>query len=157
MRWVDFGTGMSPVIAVSWGDLVTAFHSTRIPNLEVYFEATAFRWTAVTTNQLYNWALRSDAIKSWFGALARAIPDGPKDEERARERSVIVGEVTDGVRRKRARLVTPEAYSFTADIATRVIGEVLRGKRNPGFETPGRLFGSDFVLRAKGVSREVLE
>lgn len=157
MRWVDFGTGMSPTIAVSWGDLVTAFRSTGIPNLEVYFEATAFRWTAVTTNQLYNWALRSDAIKSWFGALARAIPDGPKDDERARERSVIVGEVTDGVRRKRVRLVTPEAYTFTADIAVRVVDEVLRGKRTPGFETPGRLFGADFVLRADGVRREMLE
>jgi short subunit dehydrogenase-like uncharacterized protein len=157
MRWVDFGSGMRPTIAVSWGDLVTAFRSTGVPNIEVYFEATAFRWTAVTTNQMYNWALRSTAIKSWFGALARAIPDGPTREERVRERSVIVGEVTDGIRRRRSRLVTPEAYTFTADIASRVIDEVLRGKRDAGFQTPGRLFGPDFVLRAEGATREVLE
>jgi short subunit dehydrogenase-like uncharacterized protein len=157
MRWVNFGAGERPTIAVSWGDLVTAFHSTRIPNLEVYFEATAFRWAAVTSNQFYNLAFRDGAIKSWFGALARAIPDGPKEAERARERSVIVGEVTDGVRRRRSRLVTPEAYTFTADIASRVVEEVIHGKRLPGFQTPGRLFGPDFVLRAPGVLREVLE
>ena len=73
IRWVDFGGGARPTIAVSWGDLVTAFQSTGIPNLEVYFEATAFRWTAVTANQFFNWALRDPGLKSWFEALARFI------------------------------------------------------------------------------------
>ena len=35
----DFGTGAKPTAAVSWGDVATAFHSTKIPNIEVHFEA----------------------------------------------------------------------------------------------------------------------
>jgi short subunit dehydrogenase-like uncharacterized protein len=156
-RWVDFGEGTRPTIAVSWGDLITAFHSTGIPNLEVYFEATAFRWIAVTSNQAFNWALRDPALKSWFGEVAQSIPSGPGEAARNNEKSCIVGEITDGVRRLRSRLVTPEAYTFTAEIAALVIDQVVRGTRRPGFQTPGRLFGSDFVLRAPGVRREVLE
>jgi short subunit dehydrogenase-like uncharacterized protein len=156
-RFVDFGQGERPTIAVSWGDLVTAFHSTGISNIEVYFEATAFRWLAVTTNQLFGWALRAPATKSWFDAMARAIPGGPPEAARAREQSVIVGELSDGERRSRVRLITPEAYTFTAEIAAQVVLQVASGNRRSGFHTPGRLFGPDFVLGVPGVTREVLE
>jgi short subunit dehydrogenase-like uncharacterized protein len=155
-RWMDFGEGERPTIAVSWGDLVTAFHSTGIPNIEVYFEATAFRWFAVTANQFWGWALRGDATKAWLEAMARSVPNGPDEAERAAERSVIVAEVACGSRRRRARLVTPEAYSFTAEVATRVALDVLRGKRRPGFHTPAQLLGADFVLQVPGVTRESL-
>jgi short subunit dehydrogenase-like uncharacterized protein len=155
-RWIDFGGGQRPTIAVSWGDLVTAFHSTGIPNIEVYFEATAFRWTAVTVNQYFGWALRGDGAKAWLDGMAKGLPDGPGDQERARERSVIVAEVSRGTERRGARLVTPEAYTFTAEVASRVALEVLGGKRTPGFVTPARLFGADFVLGVPGVTLEHL-
>jgi short subunit dehydrogenase-like uncharacterized protein len=157
MRWVNFGAGERPVLAVTWGDLLTAFHGTRIPNIEVYFEATAFRGMAVTTNQLWAWALRGTSTQAWFQTLAEIVPAGPSEAERARERSVIVGEIENGRERRRARLVTPEAYSVTAEIATRVIQEVLGGNRRPGFQTPARLLGADFVLRIPGVTREELQ
>ena len=35
----DFGKGMKPAIAIGWGDVATAFHSTHIPHITVYFEA----------------------------------------------------------------------------------------------------------------------
>lgn len=155
MRWVDFGGGERPTIAVSWGDLVTAFHSTRIPNIEVYFEATAFRLFTVAANQFWGWTL-GGASRAWLEAAARTIPPGPTDAERANERSVIVGEVSDGSRTARARLVTPEAYTFSAEIAAQVTVEVLAGTRRAGFVTPGSLLGPDFVLRVPGVTRETL-
>src|SRR5262249_10824875 len=36
---IDFGDGMKPTIGVSWGDVSTAYYSTKIPNIEVHFEA----------------------------------------------------------------------------------------------------------------------
>jgi short subunit dehydrogenase-like uncharacterized protein len=157
MRWVDFGQGERPTIAVSWGDLITAFHSTKIPDIEVYFEATAFRWFAVTANQFWGWALRGPAAKSMLSALTRILPAGPSEAERRGERSVIVGEVSNGVRRARSRLITSEAYTFTADVASRLLRDVLGGQRRPGFQTAGGLFGADYVLGIPGVTREVLE
>jgi short subunit dehydrogenase-like uncharacterized protein len=156
-RFTDFGNGERPTIAVSWGDLVTAHHSTGIRNIEVYFEATAFRWFAVTANQYWGWALRSGAVKSWLNELTRILPEGPSEAERLSESSVIVGEVRRGSERRRARLVVPEAYTFTAEIGCRVIEAVLQGRRRPGFQTPAGLLGADFVLGSSRVSREDLE
>ncbi|MEI9949992.1 MAG: saccharopine dehydrogenase NADP-binding domain-containing protein [Pseudomonadota bacterium] len=156
MRWVDFGSGERPTIAVSWGDLVTAYHSTGIRDIEVYFEATAFRWSAVTANQLCGPVLGGPASRALLEAAVKLLPSGPRETARARERSVIVGQVTKGRERRRARLTTPEAYTFTAQVASRVIRAVLNGLRQPGFRTPAQLLGADFVLGMPGVVREEL-
>jgi short subunit dehydrogenase-like uncharacterized protein len=155
-RWVDFGAGERATIAVSWGDLVTAFHTTRIPNISVYFEATAFRWLAVTANQVWGPALQSRAARAPLESLARSLPVGPSALERASERSVIVGEVERDGERVRSRLLTPEAYTFTAEAAARVVRAVFDGTRVAGFQTPGKLLGPDFVLGIPGVRREAL-
>jgi short subunit dehydrogenase-like uncharacterized protein len=139
---------------VSWGDLVTAFHSTQIPNIEVYFEATTFRCLAVGANQCWGSALRNPMLTQLLGSLSEILPPGPSEAERLGQRSVIVGEVCRGHERVRARIVTPEAYSFSAASATRILVEVLGGQRRAGFQTPGGLFGPDFVLGLPGVSRE---
>jgi short subunit dehydrogenase-like uncharacterized protein len=153
MRWMDFGTGHRPMVAVSWGDLVTGFRSTGIPNIEVYFEATAFRLAAVTLNQYWGWLLRSVSANDLFRQYTDLLPDGPTREERARERCSVVVEAESPGRVARSRIETPEAYECSAATATRVIERVLAGDRLPGFQTPSTLFGPDFVLDFEGVTR----
>ena len=53
--------------------------------------------------------------------------------------------------------MTSEAYTFTADAAALCAEAVLCGARRPGFCTPGRLFGADFISSVPGVTQEVLE
>jgi short subunit dehydrogenase-like uncharacterized protein len=153
MRWVDFGSGHRPTVAVSWGDLVTAYHSTGIPNIEVYFEATAFRLAAVTMNQYWGWWLRSSGANAWFRQWADMLPAGPTEEERATERCTIVVEAEGDRHSARSRIETPEAYQFTAATASRVIQRVMEGERETGFQTPSTLFGPDFVMEFDGVER----
>jgi short subunit dehydrogenase-like uncharacterized protein len=153
MRWADFGSGHRPMVAVSWGDLVTAYRSTRIPNIEVYFEATAFRLAAVTINQYWGWLLRSTSANSFFHQYADMLPAGPTPEERAQERCSIVVEAQSPRAAARSRIDTPEAYESTAIMATRVIERVIGGDRQPGFQTASTMFGPDFVLEFEGVSR----
>jgi short subunit dehydrogenase-like uncharacterized protein len=62
-------------------------------------------------------------------------------------------EGADG-RRVRARLTTPEAYAFTGVVAAAIAARVAAGEHEPGFQTPARLFGPDFVLGLPGVARE---
>jgi short subunit dehydrogenase-like uncharacterized protein len=154
-RRLDFGEGERAAVAVTWGDLVTAFHSTRIPDIEVYFEATPFWLAGVTANQLAAPFWR--ACRPMLEELARTMPAGPSDAVRARERCIVFGEVRDGDRCERARLVTSEAYTFTADVAVRIVAEVLGGTRRSGFTTPASLLGPDFVLQVAGVRRESLQ
>lgn len=157
LRQVDFGSGTRAAVAVTWGDLVTAYHSTGIPNIEVYFEATAFRWLLVMANQYYGWWLEQPAARSWLQAMLPLVPLGPDAAERRAQHCVLVAEAGRGSERVRASLVTSEAYTFTADAATSSVEAVLSGQRRPGFCTPGRLFGADFVLGLPGVTREVLK
>jgi short subunit dehydrogenase-like uncharacterized protein len=156
MRWVDFGIGVRPTIAVSWGDLVTAFHSTQIENIEVYFEATTARWLGIAANQYWGWMCRLPGAKGLLRTYADLMPSGPSEEERSRERSIIIGEAWLGTRRVRSRLVTSEAYTFTAHAAASVLQQVMGGVVQPGFQTPGKLLGSDFVLSIPGTLREDL-
>ena len=153
LRWVDFGLGARPVVAVSWGDLVTAFRSTRIPNIEVYFEATAARYAAIGMNQYFGWMMGSMWVRSWLRSYSDSLPEGPSPQQRANEGAVIVGEAFDGRQRVRARLATPEAYTFTGIAAAAVAERVLGGAIKPGFQTPAALLGADLVLSMPGVSR----
>jgi len=69
----------------------------------------------------------------------------------------VVAEAEDGSgRRAVSRLRTPEAYAFTPYAATAVIERVLRDDIEPGFQTPARVYGPDFVLGLPGVVREDL-
>jgi short subunit dehydrogenase-like uncharacterized protein len=152
-QWADFGDGPRLVVAVNWGDLVTAHHSTEIPNIEVFFEATAFRWGAVLMNQMGGELLRRPELQRYLAHAAELIPGGPDSRARATATSTIVAEVIRGDECYRSRLHTPEAYTFTAEIAARVAERVLAGDRKPGFCTPGVLFGPDFVFEVAGVRR----
>jgi saccharopine dehydrogenase (NAD+, L-lysine-forming) len=53
-------------------------------------------------------------------------------------------------------LTTPEAYAFSSETAASIAHLVLHGDAEPGFHTPARVYGADFVLRFAGVSREDL-
>ncbi len=52
-------------------------------------------------------------------------------------------------RGKLARLHTPHSYTLTALTA-------LAGKAPPGFQTPAKAYGADFLLGSSGVRREDL-
>jgi short subunit dehydrogenase-like uncharacterized protein len=155
IRRLDFGEGDRSAVAVTWGDLVTAFHSTHIPDIEVYFEATPLWLCGITANQLAAPLWR--ACRPLLEEMARTMRAGPTETDRARERCIVVAEVRDGDRCERARLLTGEAYAFTADVAVRVVAEVLGGKRCSGFTTPASLLGPDFVLHIAGVRRESMQ
>lgn len=152
-QWMDFGAGQRLVVAVNWGDLITAHHSTKIPNIEVFFEGTTFRSAAVMANQWVGSVLREPHLQRQLTHFADLIPGGPNEDARNASSSVMVAEVIRGDERYSSRLYTPEAYSFTAAVVARVVERVLGGSRAPGFCTPGTLFGPDFVLEVPGVRR----
>ena len=82
-------------------------------------------------------------------------PEGPSESQREGERRVIVAEVEDEYRRgKRARLHTPDGYSFTPLSALAIAQRVLAGDSPTGFQTPAGAYGPDFILDLPGVRRE---
>jgi len=53
----------------------------------------------------------------------------------------------------RARLTTADGYDFTALAAVAIAERVIAGVFEPGFQTPGRVYGADFVLSIDGTTR----
>jgi len=88
---------------------------------------------------------------------SRWLPEGPTAEQRSRARAVLVAEAEGpGGQTVVARLETPEVYEFTASCALQIALQVALGNWEPGFQTPARVFGSEFILQLPGVVRHDL-
>ena len=64
------------------------------------------------------------------------------------------GEVRDPQGRSAAaRLECPDGYTLTARTAVLAARAVIDGRAVPGFQTPSRAFGADFILQVPGCVR----
>lgn len=156
LRWVDFGGGVRPALAASWGDLVSAHHSTGIDDIQVFFEAHLRNAPSLLAQPLLAALPTPRWVAAALGRYIDRMPAGPGSAARRGQRSVIVGEVWRGRQRARSRLSTGEHYTFTARAGAAVVQRVLRGSRRGGFQTPGRLLGADFVMSFDDVVRQDL-
>lgn len=138
---------------VRWGDVSTAYYTTGIPNIEVFM---CFpRWLG-RGMRVWSWVrplVQLSVLRRFLMAGVRLLPPGPSQIQRKRARVFFLGEVWDRAgARACARLETPEGYTLTALAAVAAVREVLsRGRDWTGFQTPGRLFGADWVLGLPGV------
>ena len=154
-RAFDFGDGARSCLNVSFVDVVTAYYTTGIGDVTTFVEATPLLRLLPLGLILAPW------IRSPFGelvgqTLADAIwRDPPGTADTGSYRMTVIAECSDGNGRTvRARLTTPEAYDFTGVTAAAIAARVAAGEVEPGFQTPARLFGADFVLGFAGVRRE---
>lgn len=152
---VDFGDGPVTTVTNPWrADLLTAGHSTGIPDIDTYIALPA------PVAGLMRLAQRAPTVfdsRPWHSAtksLVRRLPAGPTDERLASGASHVWGRVSapDG-RTATAVLHGPEAYEFTAQTARLLLQRVLAGKATPGFQTPATAYGPDLVLEIDGVYR----
>ena len=154
-RVIDFGRGPRTAITIPWGDVATAYHSTGIPNVEVYMAAPAGLRLAVRMSRYFAPVLASKPVQRFLKTRIRAGAPGPTEAERARGKSLLWGEAADGAGgRAVSRMRTPEGYTLTVLAALAIVDKVLGGSAPRGFQTPSRAYGPDFVLGIEGVSRE---
>lgn len=153
-RWIDFGCGVEPYVPVSWGDVATAFHSTGIGSVTVYFRRTTLLRSADILGTLFGRLLRSRLGQRGLGAIVRSLPQGPSRAERVDHRPTIWAEAIDGSGRSfTASLSTPDAYDFTANSALEIASRISTMPIALGLTTPSQAFGADFVLSLPGCSR----
>jgi len=154
-HWFDYGEGLRVSAALGWPDLITAHHSTGIPDIEVYLEVGALARHCFALGGLLAAPMRSPPWRALMEAQARLWPEGPSQAWRDDNPRIFVAEAEDRWRRKAiSRLRAPNGYDFTPVCALAVAEEVLAGHFSPGFQTPAKLYGADFVMRFPGVYRE---
>ena len=155
---VDFGRGPVTVTTIPWGDVSTAYHSTGIPDVEVYTRVPRKQVRMMRATRHLGWLLASAPVQRMMKRAIRKGPPGPTAEQRAKGVSLLWGmaEDADG-RRAVTRLRTPEGYTLTARTSVEAVRRVLAGDAPAGFQTPSRAYGADWILEFEGVTREDVE
>lgn len=152
-REIDTGTGSGSrrMGIYPFGDVVTAHHTTGIPNIEVY--APGVMGLGVTGQRVFG-ALRPlfgiDPIQRAVMGLFDRVGEGPGEEERQEGSDFFWGQVSDGNRTVSGRVHTIESYQFTVKSVVELARRVLDGDAPSGFQTPASAYGSDLVLSVDG-------
>jgi short subunit dehydrogenase-like uncharacterized protein len=157
VKQVDFGRGSKRLVSIGWGDVSTAYYSTKIPNIEVYMAFPRSAINMMYLTRVIGPLLYTRPVKNFLKWLVgMVIPPGPWAERNQNGFSLMIGEASKDDKVVRAKLRTPEAYYLTALTSTEIMKRILSGSFKPGFQTPSRAFGENFILGFPGVTREDL-
>lgn len=151
-RTIDFGDGR-PVncMTIPWGDVVTAYKSTGIPNITVYTQVPKSTSTTLRLARPFLPLLATETAQRAIKKRISSRPPGPDDETRARSVSELWGEARDVLGNVYvSRLHVPEGYTLTAKMSLLIAGKVLEGGFQPGFQTPSTAYGEKLILECEG-------
>ena len=152
-RMIDFGDGEELASMMTWGDVILAYKSTGIQNIENYLvlppETVKQMDLVDRIRPLFKVPLVRDMAK-------KQLRGGATEEERDQTATAVWGEVTDGAGGVAvARLHGPEAgLVWTAAAAVGIVQRILGGDVTPGFQTPSTAYGPDLIFDVDGVVRE---
>jgi short subunit dehydrogenase-like uncharacterized protein len=150
-REIPYPSGTRLSMTIPWGDVSTAFHSTKIPNIRVY------RVTSPRAVERLRWSQRFLPLLAFplvkrFLTWGASRTKGPAADARARARMEIWGQVVNRDGGKVAMtMTTPEGYAFTALSAVAAVKRILRDPVRGGAFTPSMRLGADFVKTIPGV------
>ena len=153
-REIDFGEGVRKLgVTIPWGDVSTAYHSTGIPNIEVYTVAPKSALKAMKLSRYLGWLMATGPVQRYL--QSKIPPGGPTDDERAKGKTLLWGEAFDESGHSvETRLRCPEGYATTALTALNITEKILAGHLTPGFQTPAKAYDPDLILEIEGAVRE---
>ena len=156
-RNIDFGAGKKQAAAIPWGDVSTAYRTTGIPNIEVYVPVSPRALANLRRLGKFGWLLRTGPAQSFLKWRIQKGAPGPTAEERAKTPVYVWGEARAAGRAITARVRVPNGYTVTTDASIAIARRLLAGGVSPGFTTPARLMGADFVASLPGASKITVE
>ena len=154
-RGITFPDGRRhAMVGMPWGDISAAWHTTGIPNIAVYMSLMPGSAPMIRCAGLLRGLLQSAGMQ---GVLKRQVQrwiTGPDQAWLDRQTAEFIAVASDAAGNScRSHLATREGYLFTAQAASEIARRVLGGDFVPGSQTPGKLFGADFVLEFEGSRR----
>jgi short subunit dehydrogenase-like uncharacterized protein len=150
-REIDFGRGVVPAMAISWGDVASAFHTTRIPNIDTWIPVPGKRTGALKLLNALRPVLGTALVQSALKKLITEFVKGPTAEQRAKSRTWVWGEATNAAgEKKTVRIEIGNVYDVTVDAALKVATHVLESNCDGGSYTPAMLLGSGAVEELVG-------
>ena len=154
VREFPFGEKKLLCATIPWGDVSTAYYSTKIPNIETYVSASPSLIKFMKMGNYLGWLLSSFPVQKFLKAKVSRGKPGPDEIERKNAFSIFYGEVENEIGiKKSAGLKTPEGYTLTASSAVLIAEKILNGNFKPGFMTPSMAYGADLILENPGTNR----
>lgn len=151
VRDIDFGAGVKSATTLPWGDVSTAYHTTGIPNIEVYVPMPPGRIAALRRLKYVLPLMRLEAVQSFLKARAAARTVGPDRATRDRLPTWVWGEAqAPSGELVTARIQVANLYDFTVHAALGVMQRLLAGPVVPGYCTPSQLVGARFIESLPG-------
>ena len=144
------------VVAIGWGDVSTAHHSTGIPNIVTWLGTSA---GSVRSMRVARWLRPLLASAPVQRAMMRRIErtvSGPDEEARRTRQTQVWGRVRDGQGRSvEGTAVVPNGYRFTALAAVECARRVLAAPPGAGYHTPSSAFGPALLASLPDCSVQV--
>lgn len=147
---INYGDFEQVSMAISWGDISTAFFSTRIPNIEVYSGTTQDQLNKVKKLGWFGFLVRTKFVRNFLMKQVDKKKDGPSDERREAAQMFLWGKASNGSNSIEAHLVTPNGYTLTAKTSVLIAEKILNGQFTSGYQTPSTAYGKDIILEIGG-------
>ncbi|MCS6820142.1 MAG: saccharopine dehydrogenase NADP-binding domain-containing protein [Chitinophagales bacterium] len=146
-RYINFGSLQAYATVISWGDISTAYYSTKIPNIKVYNVLPEKLIKKMRLLNLFSWLLQLRPIKNYLIKKIDERKAGPDYEQRQNGFCLLWGCLENKAgQRVEMRLRTPEAYLLTSLTAAIIAKKVLSNQYKVGFQTPSTAYGKDLIL-----------
>ncbi|HEY1078283.1 MAG TPA: saccharopine dehydrogenase NADP-binding domain-containing protein [Fontimonas sp.] len=157
VRRIDFGAGEKLAMTIPWGDVSTAYHSTGIPNIEVFIPGSpGMIKNAQRANYirpLLGLGFVQTLIKNRIGKTVK----GPDESTRDQLTTQVWGEAKNAKGETRtARIKTANGYSLTVTGSLAVVDHLLKTTVAGGAYTPSKLVGADLVTKLPGSGELVI-
>jgi short subunit dehydrogenase-like uncharacterized protein len=154
---IDFGAFKAKCLNIPWGDVSTAWHSTGIPDIEVYAAANSTTIAAAKVSGYFNWLTRSSWVKNFLLQRIDNQHDGPSPEQLERSKSFLWGRVSDRSGNSHtATIETISGYKLTAKASVLIAEKIVGGNFKTGFQTPGGLYGHGLILEIESTKLQVV-
>lgn len=151
LRRIDFGGGAKQAMTIPWGDVSTAFHTTGIPNIEVYIPANTGMIFGARVSRFVRPLLALPSVQAYLKARIEKTVKGPAEATRSRQPTFVWGEARNARGEiKTARVRTDNVYSLTITGALAVADHLMNHTPAGGAYTPAKLVGADLVTRLPG-------
>jgi short subunit dehydrogenase-like uncharacterized protein len=140
-------------MTIPWGDLMTSYHQTKIPNIKVFSGASLKMINKIKKYRKLKFLLGIGWIQKLVRNKIEKSVTGPNEEKLMSGKTYVLGTIKDEAGNSfSAELITPEAYFLTAKTA---LESALKLKNNilKGYFTPSQAFGKDFILEFENVER----
>ena len=152
-RLVPFADQPRTCIGIGWGDVSTAYQSTRIPNIRTYMAVPKSQLKWVKASGLMGGLLKKPWMVERLTQWVDKNIQGPDAAARESGYVQVWGEVSNEKGDcLQGCLTGPEGYTLTAEATYGALQRVLEGDIMHGALTPSRAFGADFVRDIDGVT-----